>query len=243
MTTNLDPLSTAYAWAAVRLAASNDPNRPAMYRTVEIGQYPTGNLYTCVDGYSLLQAWVPDLEWPWAPQPDTDEAPTAVIAAQDPDNVALDMIRRIRSHKPAELEPGTFLRFRDQRSQPDATQQRLTPEMSPKELVLDFAAGEQTVAIPVNEHLFPDWRHIVAELGERGPTASIAYSDVILSTVSKLAKMLGCPVQFEFGAGVDAAARIVLLEPKLDEAISLELSGFVMPVRTVEAAAAIDEAS
>lgn len=241
MTLNLDPLSTAYAWAAVRLAASNDTNRAALYRTIEIGHYPDGELYTATDSYTLLQAWVPSIDEPYAPQPGIDEAPMSSVAVCDPDNRALDLIRYIRGHKPEEIEPGTFLRYKQRRQGENSAQQPLTPEMSGNELVLDYAAGQETVAIPVNEHEYVDWRGLVSSLGDRGPVSAIAYSDVILSTVSKLAKMLGCSVRFDFGANSLSAARIVMLEPSVDERVSFELSGFVMPVHTVESA--VSEAS
>lgn len=75
----------ARGWLSVATAFSKDAtgNRPALYRTVHVQQYPHGLRLSATDSYLLLHTYVPEVDYEYDPEPGFDEIPTASAVAID----------------------------------------------------------------------------------------------------------------------------------------------------------------
>ena len=48
----------AQAWRSVAIAASDDPDRPALFRATNIELHPDGMRIVATDSYLMLHAWI-----------------------------------------------------------------------------------------------------------------------------------------------------------------------------------------
>lgn len=77
--------SLAKAWNSVALAQSTDRDRPTLYRTTLIEQYPEGIRLIATDSFVLLKAWVPDVDNRGAVEPAQDVEPEESMVCMDRD--------------------------------------------------------------------------------------------------------------------------------------------------------------
>lgn len=221
--TLFDARTLSTGWLSVALAAANDQERPALYRTVCVELFPTGVRLVSVDGFIALHSWVPNAAHSDEPEPDWDEAPATTAIAIDVHGRGRGLLghllklARAKDAVPFDVRLTIGLL-------PEEEGQTLEG-MAPRWVMLDHPDHER-VTLPVYEGEFPNWRKVLAGF-EPHETDAVALNPEIVGRLAKLGKLhggVGTPLVWRFG-GRD---RMALLEVGHGEP---SVAGAAMPVR------------
>lgn len=209
----------AASWLSVAVAGSEDPERPALFRSVAIELHSQSVLLVATDSYMLMRTWVPlhqavDL----ATKPDLDDAPASTVVALDADKRMNALMRFI--FKDAKDDPFATVRLRVERGD-DPAIPSLTPEMERVHLVVE--AGQETLRLSTWEGEWVSWRTV--SVGTPGHVSRVALSPDLLARCGKVVLTEGAPmVIFDFcGATGPTQFAYVGCAP--------EIEGVVMPAR------------
>jgi hypothetical protein len=154
------------AWGNVSIAASDDPERPVLYRAVLIEHYTgDGVRLVATDGYVLVRSWVPF--YAGQLEPGDDEAPAETIVVRDVDNRAQTLFKWVRSQtkKADDDHPDMPVALSVRRAgapDEDAAGQASLPlgaEFEGEMLVI--ATDIEHVALPVWGGPYPSWRYAI----------------------------------------------------------------------------------
>lgn len=223
-----DAETFARAWLAVCTAASDDNERPLLYRTVAVELWPDGVRLTSLDSYMLWTSWVPKMGRHSVTEPTMGELPEQEpIVAFDEDyrgQALLKFAYKIVTAKdaspqniklalgPAPLEDGQF----------PGTELDAVSLSFPA----DAAIGERVVLATV-EGRYPEWRSLITEKPERS-TKTVCINPEYLGRIASVKRYWGEAMKFTFTGGP------VLLNPLQGLGLAGELIGAVMPVRESE---------
>lgn len=182
------------AWRNAFLAASDDDDRPALYRTVCVEWYDDGLRFVSTDSYVIVASYAHGDRWADGPvqAPDHDEAPTGAVVAVAADKLMADFLK----HRAAEVKAynramneGTPLPEVDITfsigtiDEPNTGQQRLDLGEDNRRLIV--SCESERIALPIYDGEFPTWRKILD--GYRpAPRAKVAARPDILRRIGQL---------------------------------------------------------
>ena len=220
-----EPKRLATSWLAVAVAASDDDERPQLYRTVCVEWHPTGVRLVSTDGVLLLHAWVPAVGHDFDPEPPWERD------AFDDFDVAMDVHGRAAGLCRFLLK----LAKADDEEEPLVKEARLaygtrvvegTPSfdgMAPRYVSLELPHHEQ-VTLEVYEGEFPDWAALYAKRKPRA-TSELAMAVADTDRLARVGRIVGCEaVRYRYASSTGAVS-VDFVAP------DLTVSGLVMPVR------------
>lgn len=192
----------ARGWLATALASTADKGLTQLDRTIAIEDYPHGIRLVATDRFTLLTAWVPNIDTPSDREPELDEAPDRTVIVWDKDGRGKGLLGYLlglwNRLEPAErefkAEDGTFtLDLAYDVRLPAGSALAPTDEtlegLEPSYVVLDVKDTER-VYLPVIEALYPSWRAIVhGHVAES--TKAIRLNPDRLAILGKLGKYAG----------------------------------------------------
>lgn len=218
-----DAETFARAWLAVFTAASDDAERPILYRIVAVELWPDGVRLTSLDSHMLWTSWVPRMGSHGIPEPTIGELPDEVVVAFDEDQrgqALLEFAYKIVTAKdaapqhikltlgPAPLEDGQF----------PGTERDAASLSFPA----DASIGERVVLATI-EGVFPEWRSLIAGKPSK-KVGSICINPDYLGRIASVKRYWGEPMKFAFTNGV------VLLSSQPGPGPVGDLIGGVMPI-------------
>lgn len=218
--TTFDALQLAPAWLAVAIAASNDDDRPALYRTVSVELFPTGARLVSTDSYMLLRAWVPSIDHDGEPEPDLDEAPVLEGVAIDPHGRGKGLLGHVLKLATAKGALPQEVRLRLGEPPPDADG-HLAGLAAPT-VTLDHPDQERVI-LPQYEGSFPSWRKLASGFVAKS-TKGIGLATDMLARLGKLERIQPGPLVCRLGGDIG----VISVEMPGSEQY---LCGLVMPVR------------
>lgn len=224
----------AAAWHNVSLAASDDPERHALYRAVEIDCHPgfggaDATRLTATDGHVLFTAALthhtPDDDAAPYPLPTIEDAPSTSLVVRDPDRrchaLMAWILKATKDEDELHVSRRRTLVLRTETAE-DQAAPTLDPSLDRLHLVID--AGDEALALPIVEtEKFPNWRslihaHVPGVVGRSSLSAEI---------VGRVAKFKDSLQTCDFTFGHKATAG-VLMQVTGDPIVE----GLVMPVHT-----------
>lgn len=207
------------AWRNAFLAASDDDERPALYRTVLCEWYADGLRFVSTDSYVIVTSYADGDRWNDGPvqAPDHDDAPTGQVVAIAADKLMADFLK----HRAAEVKAwakadqdgldadpidvtfsiGTI-------DEPNTGQQRL--DIGERRALIVSAANER-IALPLYEGEFPNWRAVMAGYRPR-PKAQVRATASLLARLGQLRTRgtLDCELELTMAAQ-SGGAELVLV--------------------------------
>lgn len=224
--TMFNALALAPAWLSVAVASSKDKTRPQLDRTVSIEAFHTGVRLTATDSYTLLTAWVPNLDHDFEPPPPPlDEAPYATAVAMDPHGRARGLLGHAlglahRAEKD-DLPPVTLSLLLGVVDEVEESVAPMFAGMEVPMVVLELPDAER-VKLATFGGEFPNWRSVLPGMRAKR-TAGVALASDRMAQMAKLAKYHEArPLRFTFG-GSNQAVRV--------EVTDTTIEGVVMPVQ------------
>lgn len=220
-----DARDLARAWLAVAIAAGQEDERPILYRTTLVEEFPHGVRLVATDGIMLLRSWSPDLEHAGAAEPGMDEAPTASAIAMDPHKRALGFCSHLLALASGEDAPLIEVRLSLGVMEIDPSAPPAFEGMESDWVVLEHPSSERLMLVSMDAG-YPTWR----ALGSKpGPADSLGLSPDILARLGKLGKLYGGEtLWFTFAGDVGA---IAISTSPASSPINSSVVGIVMPVR------------
>lgn len=222
-----DAPTLARAWLAVALASSVDKELSTLNRTVAIEEYLHGVRLLATDRFTLLTAWVPNVDTDHDTEPELAEAPDRVVVAFDGDGRGKSLLGYVLSlaHREEFYEYGDHqlrvdfdVRLPAGQSGGDEALEGLEP------LYTVFEVPDvEKVYLQVVQAIYPDWRPMIHGFVPES-TEKILLNPERIERVAKARKWTGGPVAWNFG-GPDRVAMIDWTES------DPHLVGLVMPVR------------
>lgn len=225
----VDANAFARAYLAVAAAASDDDDRPVLWRATSIEFYESRGLaLTTTDGYALLRAWVAG-DWDEG-EPTLDEAPDRTAVVLDPAKRGASLMKYLVQATSGKDAPPMSLRLLVGPAALGLDAQTMSFDGMDKVCVLFEVPEQERLKLATFEADWVDWRPLVAGFKE-AKTGAIALGTDRLAQVSAAAKAIGTDkVDWHFG-GIDNPARI-------DMPTSIpHVTGLVMPMRMFEPAA------
>lgn len=219
-----DAWTFARSWLAVATAASDDDERPILWRTVAVELWPNGVRLTSTDSYLLWSAWVPRVGFHANPEPAFEELPDEVIVACDADFRGRDLLKfayKVVTAKdappqnlkvslgPAPLEDGQF----------PGTEREAVAFSFPA----DVAISERVVLGTIEGH-YPEWRALLTHGAKN--VKEVALGPELLARIGSIKRWWGTAIKFTFTGAVS----VVHMTPRPTEHAG-SLVGGVMPVR------------
>jgi hypothetical protein len=175
----------AAAWRAALTASSDDDARPALYRSVYVEYYGDDRWrFTALDGVLAVSIAAGE------PAPTLDEAPVVAFLVGDHDHRGKGLAGYAAklAHRAAKADapaPWVTLAARDV---VDPDRPTLAADLATQEVILELDEAE-TVALPVLEVAFPDYRHVLGDpIGGPGPYAIAPH---VLTKVATIAGLVG----------------------------------------------------
>lgn len=144
-----DGLTFARGWLSVSLAASEDSDRPQLYRAVLLEEFDTGARLISTDSYWLAHTFVPSAEHSFIDEPGLDEAPTRSTIVRDVDRLGKQLLEHVvritkdEDADPVEVTVDVALGL-------DDDQPSLSPELGATRVRLDLP-GSARVALGTYE--------------------------------------------------------------------------------------------
>jgi hypothetical protein len=226
-----DARHLARGWLSVALAASNDAERPALFRTVAVESFPEGVRLVATDSYVLLTAWVPCLDDDLAPEPEVDESPMVTAVVMDPHGRARGLLGHLlgvanKNRRDADMEDDGEVVPVKLSLGVVTNADKAAPTF--EGLEAKYAAIEhpdhERLKLRTYEGSFPNWRALFVH-HEATSTDAIALNPEVIGRLAKLGKLWpGCPLVWHFGGELGAAAVHVARAEN-------PVAGLVMPVR------------
>ena len=193
--------SIALAWLAVSLAPSNDSERPALYRRINIAVHPSGVALAATDSYWMCRAFVPfDGDHEHHEVPSLDEVPAWSFTIADVELRIRDLMRYVeRITRPKKGEDDTyrspvavvFTRTTD--FNPDIP--TLDPTLSQPQVVVEIP-GEERIISRESEIEYPN----LAQLARFQPKSAehLLFSpDLMTKAASAVARIGGGAIRIK----------------------------------------------
>lgn len=191
----------ARAWLTVALAASDDPARPVVYRTVFVDQYDdAGVLLTATDSYWLASVWVPDIDHDGsdgedpAPSPGLDYLGDRRAVVSDGDGLVRALFKHVQrlTRKEDWDDVPVSLSLDEKAPDDQEAQQRLTSELRPLVAIVEVPGDLRVLATQV-EMDPPNWRKLAVDFMAMSADGAVstAMSGWMLDKLSKAAKAAG----------------------------------------------------
>lgn len=180
----------AAAWRAAIVAASNDDERPVLYRTVLVETYEGGGArFTSLDTFVISSVAITG-DSASDPFPTLDEAPVASVLVADPDHRGKGLAAYAakvasRANKADQPEPRVTFTVRDAE---DHDHPVLSDDFATQEVVIDLEDSE-SVALPLLEIPFPTYRSILAQ--GQAPVDGWRVTAAVLDKVAAIAGYCG----------------------------------------------------
>lgn len=212
----------ARGWASVALAASDDPERLALFRSTCVEVYERGVQLVSADGYMILRTWLPEIGNEGGP-PSMDEAPLDTFVALDPFGRGVNLVQWVL--KETSKKDAIPLQVVLEMGVEVGETVGMTPAFGGMERrgVTLTVPGQERVHLGAYEAAWIDWRALLGQFrGEQTP--AIALNPEILGRLVKLGKIFDHPLVWTFG-GTD---RVALIEVR--DSVPW-VAGGVMPVR------------
>jgi hypothetical protein len=202
----------APAWRSVAIAASSDKERPALCRTVNIEQFPTGVRIVSTDSFVVLWSWVPAIADDLAAAPDLDEAPMWSAVSWDPWGRAKGLMahaQQLATQAADAEEPPVEMTLR-LGSDSDPRAQSAFAGLEATSVVIEVP-GKERVTLRCFEGEFPSWR-AMATAWKPEPALTIALAPDMAARLGKLATIMpGCRLGFSWG-GTDGPAGLQVVD-------------------------------
>lgn len=222
----------AAAWSNVALAASQDDERPALYKAMLVEIHGPGEVrLVAADGYTILQSWVAADH---TPDPGFDVLPGEghSIVVADTEGLARQMMAHLLKATKGDGE----IQWREVTirlgSLEDPARPTLMPELDRKGLTL--ITDDLRVQLPVVESPFPSWRQIWPSAERRAPAGRCVVNAELLGRFAKFKDSFGS-VAMEFTTELGPVVVDVQCEP--------HVSGLLMPIRDEQTAPALQAVS
>jgi hypothetical protein len=212
----------ARGWLSVWATASTNKDRPQLYRTVHVEQYPHGLRLTATDSYMLLTAWVPERDFELDPPPDVDEVPDVTAVAMDVHGRCGTLLTHLLALSEAKDTKDIDLAFRILATTAD--REIMTFDgMAARAVICDHPDHER-VQLDVFDGGVVDWRPLLTRF-KPARTTNVALNPLLVGRIAKAAKLHdgAGPIKWWFG-GADKAAQVEFGD-------SPAISGLVMPTR------------
>lgn len=207
------------AWLNTALAASDDDNRPVLFRSVLVEVFDHGVQLISTDSYMLLGTFVPRAEEDLTPPPAMDEAPNETYVVCDADRRMQGLMRHVIAEaKTAEKHGYACDVTLEVRSAEHPEVPTLDPSMDRAVFVVH--TERERLVLPIYEGEFPTWRKLL-DVGTDA-VEQVALSPMLLGRFGKLKAFAGA-ICFDFD-GSDGLISI----STTDESY---LFGGLMPVR------------
>jgi hypothetical protein len=185
----------ARAWEAVSCASADDSDRLVTYRTVLIEHFTDRGLrLVSSDGYLFLRAWVPFFEDEEPVEPTPLDRPDETLLVVDTDHRGIGLLKHVRKQLKKEW------RFKAKEEQPDTNptlmvetrtaprQQGVLEGMDLPSFYIDYPDHE-TVALPLLDSAFPDWRQLVPAAGPAVALDMVMLGPVQLGRLARVGKL------------------------------------------------------
>jgi hypothetical protein len=209
----------ATAWLNAAIASSQDPNRPALFRTLAVEFYSTGVQLVGCDGTMLFRTWAPytDIGDLPAVQPHWFQQPDDQVVVLDDQKFALGFMRTLLSAGCDDLTELTLsIERADREEEPP-----LGEELS--QYVLTLQALGQQLSCKLYDGEFPDWRRLKFGLDPAELVDGMALATRVFQAVGKLKGTIGFDCTFR---GDERAVEISSYPGSVPS-----LQGLLMPMR------------
>lgn len=183
--------AAAVAWLNSFLAASRDPERPALYKNLSLEFYTSGLHLIGCDGTVLFRCWVGcdgEAEWP-----ELDEAPVQGVVATDPDGFGVGYMKtllQVTSAKGHENEELTITTAAGD----DEAAPALGDEFQSERLILRSCG--QRLDLRLFEGTYPDWRKLDLGMHAIERVDGLTVAPRIMGLVGKLKDVSAVDLDF-----------------------------------------------
>ena len=213
--------AAAIAWLNAFSAASTDPERPALYRTLSLEFFEGGIHFAGCDGTVLFRTWVPkvaDGETEEAPWPHNSEAPDRTVVVMDLDGFGSGYMKTLLRVTGEEAHEHEELTMSTATHDEDATI-ALGTEFMTERLIL--RACGQRIDLMLYQGLYPDWRMLRLGMEAVERVDSLTIATRLFALVGKLKAVSA--VNLEFYGDAKHVAFVARGES--------EVRGLMMPMR------------
>lgn len=176
----------ACAWLNVAHAASDDGDRPALFRAVHVGEARGGLHLLATDSYKLLRTLVPrhdgtdDFPHPHPALVDQDDLTDEVIVG-DPDQRMKALMTYVR--KATKKDPDARLRI-GRGTLEDDDRPTLSPDLDRPGLVVE--TDSERLVLPILDMSVLSWGELVATNPDPDATQAIGFGLEVLGSVTKV---------------------------------------------------------
>lgn len=202
--------ATSRAWLNAFLAASDDAEKPTLYRTLSVEFFEKGVQFIGCDGTMLFRTWVAGDAL--APMPEIEEAPERAIVVMDADKFASTFMRTLGTALPDDSFETIALAI----EKAPADEMPLGEEFGAE--ILTLRALGQQLHCRLYDSAYPDWRKLQFGLAAAEMVDGMTLATRLFATVGKLkgvtaiaCDFLGTKRQIVFHGTGDAEVRGLLM--------------------------------
>jgi hypothetical protein len=185
--------AAAIAWINAFIAASQEIERRALYRSLSLEFFDAGVQLIGCDGTAVFRAWVPGIEHSDAAWPLIEEVPDRAIVVMDPDGSGLGFVRallRVTAEEGHEFEPLTI----STGTADDEASLSLGEEFMTERLTL--RACGQRIDLRLYDGAYPDWRQLRLGVEDIERVDGLTVATRLFGMVSKLKGTGAVDLQF-----------------------------------------------
>lgn len=220
-----DAYNLSRAWLSVAVAAADNDDRLALYRTTLIEEFDHGVRLVATDANVLLKAWVPFLGFPDAHEPPLSDMPVSVAVCSDRDRRILGLMKYL-----AGVTKDTYDVVVDvEIVEGDHETQGTLEGFAASQIRMHASTRyDEAIESPLFEGVFPNWR----PLWEGHVWTHTAIVGMSAHTIGKLGKLAGVwgKSNIEFLLGGKVGVIKVLLQHDGEYDGGLLVEGLVMPI-------------
>jgi hypothetical protein len=221
--TEFNAWSLAKAWNSVALAQSTDRDRPTLYRTTLIEQYPEGVRLIATDASLLLKGWVPDIDNTGAVEPGPDVEPEATVVCMDRDRRVSGLMTYAMQQTAGDGPETRHTMTMQLGTMRPGSQIELTG-MAQSAVTFQFGFEyDERIESPIFDGAYPPWKGLWYA-HEPADTMMIGFPASTLLRLGKLSGVWGkASIQFMLGGQIGVAKFSV-------DAADINVEGLAMPL-------------
>jgi len=195
MVTKVPARAAATGWLNAFLAASQDAERPLLYRTLSLEFFLHAGLHIVgCDGTALFRAWVPLLSDDEPPKwPADDAAPLLSVVVMDPDGFGVGFMRTLLRVTNEEAHAAEELAVEIVEADDEAAPS-LGQEFQTKRVIL--RACGQRLDLRCMDDQYPDWRRLNLGLQASERMDGMRLQPRLLGLIGKLKDVWGVTLDF-----------------------------------------------
>lgn len=216
--------AAAVAWLNAYLAASQDEERPVLYRTLAVELFRDGIHLIGCNGHLLFRTWVGAADREAAcPWPDIAEAPPQSVVVMDPEGFGVGFMRtllRVTNDEEMSREQLTL----STAAGDDGATLALGEEFMSERVIL--RACGQRLDLKLYESTYPDWRRLNLGIDESERVKGLTVAPKYLGFIGRLKDVHAADLTFH---GTDRRIDLVV------RGEGSEVRGLLMPMRRADA--------